>query len=381
MAKTLHIPDFSLVVVLAKQADHAKAMIERLVFHSPIHVTTNKPEEAKSKVLDALATKKPGALHLANSHPKIRQSMIRSARRSGAHPVVICIGETETVDESEDFRFIYDIQPDDIASLEISRVRMPNDLRHVAGGFDIIGDIHGCAEEFGELLVELGHARASSSGMIELIPHAEGRRVCLVGDLTDRGPDNQSVLEIARALHERFGAIIALGNHDDKLRRWLRGGDVEIGPGLQRTVDELQHMAEGDRHSYADWIEDLRTHYILDDGALIIAHAGLKEEFHGVESNASRAFALFGERTGENDETGRPIAVDWAADYAGQPLVVHGHVVTREPRRVNNVIAIDTGCVFGGKLTAYRYPENDFVSVDAKKAYYEGVFPDMEDAA
>ncbi|WP_162815068.1 metallophosphoesterase [Erythrobacter aureus] len=255
---------------------------------------------------------------------------------------------------------------------------MPIDLRHINGPIDIIGDIHGCAEELQELLVKLGHAQQTSTGSIELIQHPEGRHVCLLGDLTDHGPDNLSSIKLAKVLQEDFGAIIVMGNHDERLAAWLRGLDTRISHGLHTTVACLSSLTTEERERYADWLESLPPHCVLDSGSLIVAHAGLKEEFHGIDSDESRACALYGKKTGETDRHGIPTSVDWAADYRGKALVVHGHVVTREPRRLNNVISIDNGCVFGGKLTAYRYPEDTFVSVTAKANHGNGVLPDPE---
>ena len=113
------------------------------------------------------------------------------------------------------------------------------------------------------------------------------------------------------------------------------------------------------------FLDGLVSHYVLDGGRLVVAHAGLQAEMHGRASAAVRAFALYGETTGETDEFGLPVRYPWAQDYRGQAAVVYGHTPVPEPDWVNNTICIDTGCVFGGRLTALRYPERELVSVPA----------------
>ena len=103
----------------------------------------------------------------------------------------------------------------------------------------------------------------------------------------------------------------------------------------------------------------------LDDGKLVVAHAGMKEEMQGRGSGKVRDFALYGETTGETDEFGLPVRYNWAAEYRGKAMVVYGHTPVPEPEWLNRTINIDTGCVFGGKLTALRYPEKELVSVPA----------------
>lgn len=106
-----------------------------------------------------------------------------------------------------------------------------------------------------------------------------------------------------------------------------------------------------------------------------MAHAGLKEEYHGRASGRVRAFALYGDTTGETDDYGLPVRYPWASDYRGKAVVVYGHTPTVTAEWVNNTICLDTGAVFGGQLTALRYPERELVSVHAARAYYEPVRP------
>src|SRR3712207_7321069 len=95
----------------------------------------------------------------------------------------------------------------------------------------------------------------------------------------------------------------------------------------------------------------------------------MKEDLQGRESRKVRDFALYGETTGEVDEFGLPVRLNWAAGYRGSPLVVYGHTPVAEPAWLNNTVNIDTGCIFGGWLTALRYPEREIVSVPARRVY------------
>src|SRR5262249_49123112 len=120
-------------------------------------------------------------------------------------------------------------------------------------------------------------------------------------------------------------------------------------------------------------------HYVLDDAKLVVAHAGLKAELQGRGSGAVREFCLYGETTGETDEFGLPVRYNWAADYRGRAMVVYGHTPVPAAEWVNRTICVDTGCVYGGALTALRYPEKELVSVEAARVYYESAKPNLEE--
>ena len=101
----------------------------------------------------------------------------------------------------------------------------------------------------------------------------------------------------------------------------------------------------------------------------------MKQAYQGRSSGRVRDFALFGETTGETDEFGLPVRLQWASEYRGGASVVYGHTPVAEPEWVNNTINIDTGCVFGGRLTALRWPERELLSVPASRTYYEPAKP------
>jgi protein phosphatase len=170
-------------------------------------------------------------------------------------------------------------------------------------------------------------------------------------------------------------AMCIPGNHDMKLLQKLRGKDVKIAHGLADSLAQLESESTEFRRKVIDFLDGLVSHYVLDDGKLVVAHAGMREEMQGRGSAAVRSFAQFGETTGETDEFGLPVRYNWAAEYRGKAMVVYGHTPVSEPQWLNRTVNIDTGCVFGGKLTALRYPEKELVSVPAHKTYYEPIKP------
>lgn len=243
------------------------------------------------------------------------------------------------------------------------------DRRHLHGPFDIIGDIHGCIDELRELLTLLGYYSADDTWTQD-----DGRTIVFVGDLTDRGPDSPAVLELVLELHNAGISMLVIGNHDDKLLRYLGGANVKAAHGLALTIEQLQrhHDPDGLSTRTQHLLAGAPDHLLLDGGQLVVAHAGLPEPLHGKISKKVRAFALYGDVTGATDDDGYPVRRNWATHYHGTATVVHGHVVVKQPTRQNNVIDIDTGCVFGGTLTALRWPEDNLVSVPARSTYWVG---------
>jgi protein phosphatase len=283
--------------------------------------------------------------------------------------------------QREGFRRVWVLRsPEEVEAAEVRRAPLWTDRRSDRGPFDIIGDIHGCYAELKELLRELGY-RFDGDGTTVTPP--EGRRAVFVGDYGDRGPDTPRVLKLVMAMAEAGTAICLPGNHDIKLVRKLKGRDVQITHGLGETLEQLDAQPDEFRDAARDFLDKLVSHVVLDDGKLVVAHAGMKEAYQGRSSGRVRDFALFGETTGETDEFGLPIRLQWAADYRGKAAVVYGHTPVAEPEWLNHTINIDTGCVFGGRLTALRWPERELVSTPASRAYYEPAKPFLapEDAA
>jgi len=282
--------------------------------------------------------------------------------------------------EREGFRHVLVLNsPDEADAIVLERVPLYNNKKAERGPFDIIGDIHGCYAELLQLLERLGYGRSvdDRDGSVHWSP-PEGRKAVFVGDLVDRGPDSPAVLRLVMQMVEHGNAYCVPGNHDIKLLRKLRGKDVQLTHGIVETLAQLAKEAPEFTAQAQKFLDGLISHYVFDEGRLVVAHAGMKEEMQGRGSGKVRDFALFGETTGEVDEFGLPVRYNWAADYRGAATVVYGHTPIPEPEWLNRTINIDTGCVFGGKLSALRYPEKEIVSVPAHETYYQPVRPFLD---
>lgn len=272
----------------------------------------------------------------------------------------------------EGFRFVYILNSqEEVDEVEIVRTKMWNNRKNEHGPFDVIGDVHGCFDELVMLLRKLGYEDNEEAGMI----HPEGRKPVFLGDLCDRGPKNVEVLRLVMKMVKSGNALAVPGNHDVKLVKYLLGKIVQLTHGLDKTVEELEKQDEQFRNDVREFLDGLVSHYVLDDGKLVVSHAGLKQEYIGRGSMKVRDFCLYGEATGEIDEYGLPVRLNWASDYRGKATVVYGHIPQLEVQAMNGTFCIDTGCVFGGKLTSYRYPERELVDVDALAQYYAPVKP------
>jgi polynucleotide kinase-phosphatase len=280
--------------------------------------------------------------------------------------------------QKEGFRHLWVLRsPEEVDAVTLERRPLRPDRRSDRGPFDLIGDIHGCGDELEELLASLGY-EADEAGVRR---HAAGRKVIFLGDLVDRGPRVVDVLRTVMGMVAGGTALCVPGNHDVKLLKWLRGRNVRVAHGLQQSIDELEAEAPGFRSDVAAFLDSLVSHYVLDGGRLVAAHAGLKEEMQGRASGRVRDFTLYGETTGEMDELGLPVRADWAAGYRGAAHVVYGHTPVAEPQWLNRTINIDTGCVFGGRLTALRWPERELLSVAARQTYMGPPRPFLQPAA
>ena len=276
----------------------------------------------------------------------------------------------------EGFRRVHVLRgTEEVDAVEVVRERPWNDRRDLRGPFDIIGDVHGCASELRTLLTELGWTITYVDGVAVDAAHPEGRQAVFVGDLVDRGPDTPGVLRLAMGMVASGAAISVSGNHEAKLVRAMRGAKVQVSHGLAESLAQLEAEPEDFRTRALAFMDGLISHFVLDDGRLVVAHAGLKEAYHGRSSGRVRAFALYGDTTGETDEYGLPVRYPWAQDYRGEAMVVYGHTPVPTAEWINNTICLDTGVVFGGALTALRYPEREIVSVPAEQQWYEPVRP------
>ncbi len=273
--------------------------------------------------------------------------------------------------DREGFRHVYVLRSqEEVDAATVTREPLYNNKKYEQGPFDIIGDIHGCFAELTTLLSALGYTREGT-----FITPPEGRKAIFLGDLVDRGPNTPGVLRLVMGMVAAGAALCVPGNHDVRLLRKLRGKEVQITHGLADTLTQLQSEPPEFLAQAQLFLDSLVSHYVLDDGRLVVAHAGMKQEMQGRGSGKVREFALFGETTGETDEFGLPIRYPWAQQYRGETTVVYGHTPVPTPEWLNHTINIDTGCVFGGSLSALRYPEREIVSVPALATYAEPVRP------
>ena len=269
--------------------------------------------------------------------------------------------------EREGFRKVHILRGvEDIESASVVTEKRFNDLTHLTGPFDIIGDIHGCAAELETLLGKLGY----DDGV-----HPAGRTAVFVGDLVDRGPDSPGVLRRVMSMVGSGNALCVPGNHENKYGRHLKGRKVQHTHGLAETIEQMEGQTDEFRSQVREFIDGLVSHYVLDGGRLVVCHAGLPEKYHGRTSGRVRSHALYGDTTGETDEFGLPVRYPWANDYRGKAMVLYGHTPVLNLEWVNNTLCLDTGAVFGGRLSALRYPEREPVSVPAEKVWYEPVRP------
>lgn len=261
---------------------------------------------------------------------------------------------------------------DETKSITIERYKLDIDKSDDHGPFDIIGDVHGCYDELRALLIKLGyHVNDDLLYSNEsAVTTQSARKVVFVGDLVDRGPNSVGVLALIMNMVKHGLALCIAGNHDIKLSSYLKGKKVQISHGLETTVKEFEQVNPDFKQAVITFIENLPIYFIFDNQQLVVAHAGMLGFYQGRMSPKIRSFSLFGDTSSELDEQGYPIRRDWAKGYQGNAMVIYGHTAVTELKWVNNTLCIDTSCVFGGKLTALRYPERETVSVNASQVYY-----------
>ncbi len=283
----------------------------------------------------------------------------------------------------EGFRAVHVLRtPEEVGAVTVSRTRLYSDLRHEPGPFDIVGDVHGCRAELELLLAGLGYdLERDGAGRPVGARHPAGRRAVFVGDLVDRGPDTPGVLRLVMNMVAAGSAFCVAGNHEAKLLKALRGKNVKRSHGLDASMEQLDAETEAFRAQVERFIDGLISHYVLDGGRLVVAHAGLIERYHGRASGRVREFCLYGQTTGETDEYGLPVRYPWAAEYRGRAVVAYGHTPVLAAEWLNNTLCVDTGCVFGGRLTAVNYPERTMVSVPAARVYHPPAKPFLSAAA
>ncbi len=340
------------------QQESRRALVQLAREHDvlPIAIVLDVPEQVCAERNASRPDRAGLPRHVIQRHQRELRRSLRGLEREGFRKVHVLRGAAE------------------IDAATIVTERRYNDLAHLTGPFDIIGDVHGCSAELDVLLAQLGYQDGT---------HPEGRTAVFLGDLVDRGPDSPGVLRRVMAMVGSGSALCVPGNHENKLGRYLKGRQVQHTHGLAETVEQLEKEDEKDpefRARVAVFIEGLVSHYVLDGGKLVVCHAGLPEKYHGRTSGRVRSHALYGDTTGETDEFGLPVRYPWAEEYRGRATVVYGHTPVPATSWTNNTICLDTGAVFGGRLTALRWPEREIVDVPAEQVWYEPAKP-LADAA
>ncbi|MDO9353798.1 MAG: polynucleotide kinase-phosphatase [Solirubrobacteraceae bacterium] len=348
-------PRFTVIDATNVQRESRKPLVELARQHDllPVAIVLDLPESVCQARNRDRSDRDFGPHVIRNQSAQLRKS-IKGLQREGFRRVFVLRTEEE------------------VAEAEVTRSSLWSDRSLERGPFDLIGDVHGCHAELVELLGDLGY-EVAADGFTVTPP--EGRRAVFVGDFVDRGPATPAVLRLVMAMVRAGTALAVPGNHDVKLVRKLGGRDVRIAHGLAETLAQLAAEPPAFVEEVREFLHGLVSHLILDGGDLLVAHAGMKEQYQGRSSPRVRDFALYGETTGEIDEFGLPVRLPWADSYRGRRAVVYGHTPVPTPTWVNNTIDIDTGCVFGGRLTALRWPERELVSVAARETYYEPVKP------
>ncbi|WP_225849394.1 polynucleotide kinase-phosphatase [Streptomyces sp. HPF1205] len=340
------------------QPESRKSLIKLAREHDvlPIAIVLDVPEQVCAERNATRPDRAGLPRHVIQRHQRELRRSLRGLEREGFRKVHILRGTAE------------------IDAAEVVTERRYNDLTHLTGPFDIIGDVHGCSAELERLLAELGYEDGE---------HPRGRTAVFLGDLVDRGPDSPGVLRRVMGMVAAGTALCVPGNHENKLARHLKGRSVQHTHGLAETVEQFEREQALDpefRDRVASFIDGLVSHYVLDGGKLVVCHAGLPEKYHGRTSGRVRSHALYGDTTGETDEFGLPVRYPWAEDYRGRAAVVYGHTPVHTASWINNTICLDTGAVFGGKLTALRWPERELVEVPAERVWYEPAKPLLTEA-
>lgn len=398
----LQIPEFSLIILIGAVESGQSTFAQRHFQTNEIlslatyrALITDQPEEDPRvtheaiKLIKLIAEKRLAAAQLTVIDAPLltfqqRQPFVALARQYHTLPIAIVFEQHLSLSKlkSEGFKkIIFFNSPQDVESSVLEKIPLRNNLKHRSGPFDLIGDVHGCFDELVALLEKLDYQIEIISQKTESTPDdlsrstykitpPPGRRAIFLGDLVDRGPKTPQVLRLVIDMVATDTAYCVPGNHDIKLLHRLMGKNIKLTHGLAESIKQLATSSPQFHQQIINFIGHLTNHLCLDGGKLIVAHAGLKQAFQGRSSGKVRNFALYGETTGEIDEFGRPIRKNWAAHYQGTAMVVYGHTPVYQPQWVNNTLCIDTGCVFGGKLTALRYPELTLISVDAKQIYY-----------
>ena len=249
--------------------------------------------------------------------------------------------------------------PDEIDAAAIAYEKLFNDRRDLTGPFDIIGDVHGCRAELETLLDRLGWRWSATTPDRPVdASHPDGRTAVFVGDLVDRGPDSPGVLRLVMGMVAAGTALCVPGNHEEKLLRKLRGRNVRRHPRAGRDAGPARRRAD------AGFVAAVPAFIDGADQPLRARRRAAGRRARRAQGGLPRPGVRPGARVRpvrrhhRRDRRVRPAGAlpVGRATTAGAATVVYGHTPTPAAEWVNNTICLDTGCVFGGALTALRYP-------------------------
>ena len=375
----IHVPELSVVAIIGDDLSNQALFAKKYFKKEEIFSIAEEKKVGRRLKLGQLAV-----VYISFTDEQESKQIITLGKKYHVTPIGILVTKESTNESKEvlqrveklnkmGFKQVYKVNmPSELDKVTVKRVKLSNNKRDLKGPFDLIGDVHGCYDELCELLEKLGYEVDAANYKVT---NKSGRTVVFCGDLVDRGPKIVEVLKLVMHMVAAGTAYTVMGNHDSKLQRKLHGANVKVIHGLEATLKQLEKEPEEFIKKLSAFLDGLVSHYVFDEGKLVVAHAGLKEHLHGRESKAIKDLAMFGETTGKFDEHGFPIRLDWSEHYKGKALVVYGHTPRLNPRMNNYTINIDTGCVYGGKLTAFRYPEQEIVDVKARATYYESTKP------
>ena len=369
------IPDFCLVGLIGPSGPAPSAFVRRTFGPADIAGTDDDLDAALAVAGERLARREIAVVQIASASRANLQALAHLAKTWHVQRVALLAGPVSPGQlDNAGFHTVHELPELDPEQdlVEIVREPLAVDRRGELAPFDIIGDVHGCADELIGLLQRLGYGvDFEGDDRRALVTPPFGRRAVFVGDLADRGPNAPDVLRIVMAMVEAGQGLCVPGNHDAKLRRWLGGRDVKPTHGFDKTMAQLAHEPPEFHARVRTFFDSLATHLWLDGGRLVVAHAGIAEAMVGRSAGAVREFCLYGDTDGQVDRSGLAIRYNWAADYRGAATVVYGHTPVEHATWVGNTVCIDTGCCFGAKLTALRWPEREVVTVPARATYAE----------
>jgi len=371
----LTFPDFCLLlVVMPRAAARHGRILRRLHNQTPAGAVTHELEQAAAR----LESRAPVVVPLCREDDRLPWHQLGKRYHARRYGLLVTDGQRKPPSlDDEGFAAIHMLATEAAQRLELHWEPLPCDKRQLCAPFDIIGDLHGCCEELEELLHLLGYETCPPPRH-ELWPrvcwrHPQGRKALFLGDLADRGPCILEGFSMVAGMVAAGHALCVPGNHDIKFRNYLQGRNMPIKHGLEDSVRAMAGLGHEQRTHTAQaivrFVDSMPRHLVLHQGALVAAHAGLEERLHLRDDDTARRLAIWGPATGEQDEFGLPVRINWGAHYQGQALVVYGHTPVLEPAWQGRTVNIDTGCVFGGGLTALRYPELETVSVPARRVY------------